>query len=463
MSAQHAAQSDPASDHHAGDHAREPRPGAQPGHPLRDEFSVGAPVVVLNQYYVPDVASTGQLLHELAATLAEHGVQTKVVASRPSYGPPETWKDCPYSETFEGVEIRRLWTTRFSKDNIVGRVANFTTFIVQLQLRILFSSRADHVYLYTTNPPFLGILGAVASKLRRHRYVVLLHDAHPRIGVLVNKIREGGIVERMWEWVNRVKYRNASQAIVLCQKAKELVVQRYGIDPRRVHIIPNWADGQKLFPKPKQQCEFTRKHKLQNDFVVLYSGNLGLYYDFETILDAAEILKTEGFKFVFVGAGGRKAWIAEQIQKRQLTNAMLLDYVPIEQLNDSLNSCDASVVSIAKGVEGVSFPSKLYSSLAVGKPIVSISEPVSELRDVCQQHEVGIWAKVGDGQGLADGLRMLKGDPEGNLRRGAAARSLFENRYTKQASVQAYAEVLRLAAEDRVTDHPINRSAMGSL
>jgi glycosyltransferase involved in cell wall biosynthesis len=404
-----------------------------------------ARVVVLNQYYVPDVASTGHLLHELATDLVRRGFAVKVITARPSYGPPETWQDAPYREVSDGVEVRRAWTTRMSKDWIVGRGVNFLTFIVPLQLRMLLTGRSRDVHLYTTNPPFLGIIGAVCSLVRRHNYVLLLHDAYPQMAVWVGTIRKGGLIERFWHAMNKLTYRRASQTIVLCQAAKKLVCETYGIDPSRVHVVPNWADGQLLHPKAKSASTFAREHRLEDPFTVLYSGNLGLYYEFETILGAAERLRNENFRLVFVGSGGRKPWLAEQIAKRNLTNVTLLPYVPFEALNDSLNSCDASLVTIAKGIEGISFPSKIYSSLAVGKPILALSEPHSELRELVERHDVGRWFELGDAEGLTAGIRAMMQAKDECARQGANARALFERTYTVDVAVSRYAQVLQTA------------------
>lgn len=403
-------------------------------------------VVILNQYYAPDVASTGQLLHELAQELAKLGFQVKVVTTRPNYGPRETWKPVKMREMRDGVEVKRLWTTRFSKDNMLGRAANIATFFFPLTARMLFESRSGDVHLYTTNPPFLGSVGMFVSRLRKHKYVLLLHDAHPQLGVWTGKIKAGSLPDRVWRWLNKVTYKHATRSIVLCEAAKRLVVAEYGVDPSKVHVIPNWADQDELRPLPKRDQQFAKDQKLVDPFVLMYSGNLGLYYDFETMLDAAQKLKGENFKLVLIGSGGRKPWIAEQIKQRGLTNTVLLPYQPIERLRESLNSCDASSVTIAKGIEGISFPSKLYSSLAVGKPIIAISEEVSELRDLVTNHGIGWWCKLGDADGLANIIREMMASPAECEKRGRAARELFEKRYTRPISGGAYADVLKMAA-----------------
>ncbi|MBT8487099.1 MAG: glycosyltransferase family 4 protein [Phycisphaerales bacterium] len=403
-------------------------------------------VVILNQYYVPDVASTGHLLHELAEDLAAQGVEVSVITSRPSYGPPETWQPCPRREFTNGVNVNRMITTRLSKDHLFGRVLNSLTFLSPLMFRMLFRRGPGEVFLYTTNPPYLGVIGAVVSVLRRHRYVVLLHDSYPQLATWVGKIRPGGLIERIWHRMNRTIYGRAEQTIVLCRAARTLVCEKYNVDPERVHIIHNWADGEKLHPIPKAESDFAKEHDLVEPFTVLYSGNLGLYYEFDTILRAAELLKDENFRLVLIGAGGKRSWIEKQIADRGLRHTELLPYQPFERLNDSLNACDVSLVTIAEGIEGISYPSKLYSSLAIGKPILALSEHDSELRQVLTEHGVGRWHALGDADGVAESIRGMMADPGGTARMGANARTLFEKQFTLQASSRHYAEVLRLAA-----------------
>ena len=142
-------------------------------------------------------------------------------------------------------------------------------------------------------------------------------------------------------------YCRANQIIVLSEAAKELVVNNYGPDPKRVHVIPNWADPNDLTPKPKEESHFAKEHNLLEPFTVLYSGNLGLYYAFDMILEGARQLLGENFRLVITGAGGGKENIAKKIKELELTNTILLGYTPQEEFNDALNCCDALIVTIA--------------------------------------------------------------------------------------------------------------------
>lgn len=413
------------------------RSGEQSGHATR--------VVILNQYYVPDVASTGHLLHELAVELVKLGFEVEVLTGRPSYGPPETWQECPLKETVDGVKIRRLRVARFDKNFLPGRVFNYLTFVVPMILSVLFRSRKDTVYLYTTNPPFLGAIGWFVSLFRTHHYVTLLHDAYPQMGVWVGTFKKGSLIDRVWMALNRRKYRRTEEAIVLCSAAKELVADAYPISAEHIHVIPNWADGEDLFPIPKEESGIAQENGLVDDFVLLYSGNMGLYYDFDTVLGAAELLKDEPFKLVLAGGGGKRNTIEKYVKEHGLDNVLMMPYQPFERLNESLNSCDASLVTIAEGIEGISFPSKLYTSLAVGKVIVSLSEEWSELRQIVENNHCGTWSALGDSEGLAEKIRGLIHDKAGSAAMAGSARKVFEAGYTRGVCAAKYAEVLKLA------------------
>ncbi|MEE2819120.1 MAG: glycosyltransferase family 4 protein [Planctomycetota bacterium] len=400
-------------------------------------------VVILNQYYVPDVASTGHLLFELAENIAMQGAEVSVITCRPSYGPKETWQECPKEEFKNGVNVKRMWTTRYSKDSFIGRIVNSITFLIPLALFHVLPRKKGEIYLYTTNPPYLGFVGAFISLIKKHRYVVLLHDSYPELAAWVGKIRTGGLIDRFWRFCNKIMYQRAEQVIVLSDAAKELVCNTYGPEPDRVHVIPNWADPNELEPKPKADSEFAYEHGLIEPFTVLYSGNLGLYYEFDMILEAAEQLLDENFRLVFTGAGGQRQHIEDTIKKKKLFNTLLLPYTPQDKFNDALNCCDALLVTIAKGIDGISFPSKLYTSLSVGRPIIAFSSKNSELRKKVEGNEVGCWVELGDTDGFVEKIRYLINNPDEAKAMGKRARDLLVNEYSIKVSGKKYFDVLQ--------------------
>jgi len=406
-------------------------------------------VVLVNQYCYPDVASTGHLIHILAHELHQnHGFEVEVITTQPSYGDKSTWVRLPSVQCEDGVLFKRVWVPRLSKNVLAGRAIKDLTFLIQLGLRSLFGKQRGTVYVYTTAPPYGAFVGAVSRLIRRQTYCTLLYDSYPHLGVWVGTFKKNGLIERIWHWVNRRMYNGARRKIVLCRAASELLQRNYQVPEKEIVQIPNWADGEKIFPVDKAETSFAREHDLIEPFTLLYSGNMGLYYEFETILEVAERMRDEPFRLVLVGGGGKKAWCEEQVAKRNLTNTIVLPYQPFETLNDSLNACDASLVTIAKGIEGISFPSKLYTSLATGKAIVAISESHSELREIIEKNECGIWAELGDADHLHEQLLAMMRDAQRTEKMGEHARSLFERDYTREACSAQYASVIRAAGEE---------------
>ena len=400
--------------------------------------------IILNQYYVPDVASTGHLLYELAENIASQGAEVSVITCRPSYGPKESWQTCPRNEFKNGVKVHRMFTTRYNKDSILGRVINSVTFLLPLALFHVLPKHKGEIFLYTTNPPYLGFVGAFISLIRKHKYVVLLHDSYPELAVWVGKIRKGGFIDKIWRLCNKIMYRRAKQVIVLSEAAKTLVVDNYGPDPERVHVIANWADPNELKPKPKEDSQFAKEYGLIEPFTLLYSGNLGLYYEFDMLLEGAKLLENDNFRLVFTGAGGQRNFIEQKIKALGLTNTLLLPYTPQDKFNDALNGCDGLLVTIAKGIDGISFPSKLYTCLSVGKPIIAFSSPNSELRTKIESNRVGKWVELGDAKGFAECVRNFIANPKDTKAMGKRARQVLKTEYSIEVAGKKYFEVLEL-------------------
>ncbi|MBT5137047.1 MAG: hypothetical protein HOM36_05770, partial [Phycisphaerae bacterium] len=150
------------------------------------------------------------------------------------------------------------------------------------------------------------------------------------------------------------------------------------------------------------------------------------------------------FRLVFTGAGGQRDSIAMKIKDLKLTNTLLLPYTPQATFNDALNGCDGLLVTIANGIDGISFPSKLYTCLSVGKPIIAFSSPTSELRSKVESNGVGKWIELGDAEGFASCVRKLIADPAGTKAMGAKAREVLETEYSIAVAGKKYFDVLKL-------------------
>ena len=409
-------------------------------------------------YYPPDPAATGQLLQELAEGLSDRFAVT-VICAVPSYlgTVAAEYRTKPYfHETRGGVSLLRVRVPAFSKDNAGSRIRNLLVYTVRAAAATLRAGDADYV-LAVSQPPILGGLLGVWSKRTKHAaFIYNIQDFNPEQLLAVSS---GGM--RMLAGplmaIDRFSCRQSGLVITVGRDLAETMHRRF---PKRMPdtiVINNWADETAIRPLPHghpQAEAFRRRYGLEGRFVIMYSGNLGLYYDLENLLrviadlcdDRAGLKTPDGREvvFAFVGAGAvleaMKAYAAE----RGLDNVRFIPYQEKADLIFSLNAGDVHWCVSAKGIRGVSCPSKAYGILAAGRPILGVLEEGSEIRCLIEACGCGLCCAPGDYAGIAKLLRRftaLAGSAELEAM-GAAGRAYLEAHLTREQAIQNYAEAI---------------------
>jgi glycosyltransferase involved in cell wall biosynthesis len=305
--------------------------------------------------------------------------------------------------------------------------------------------------LLTTAPPFLPVVGYLLSRVCRIRYVCLLYDLYPDIATELGVITKRHWITKLWNHLNCLTWKNAAAIIVLSDTMKERILNKQPGIEHKITTIPSWADPRQIVPLPKQDNWFAREHDLVEPFTVLYSGNMGRCHDMETLFDAIILLRDSSIRFVFIGSGDkRKQFIARTVELG-LTNCVFLPYQSRENLPFSLTACDVSIVSISEGMEGLVAPSKLYSALASGRPIVSICEAHSYLNDIFAQANCGTTVRNGDSAGLAAYLERLSQDPQLTRQLGESGRQYCLKNYTPEKIARDYLKLFRSVASPQAT------------
>lgn len=398
-------------------------------------------VNIVSSYFHPDLSGTGQILTDLAIGLTRMGCEVHAYTTHPTFGSRER---LPRFEVYEGIRIHRLSSAQLDKDSRGGRVLNEVTFFVSA-LWVLLTRRTAGPLLIVSHPAFMAFAGVILNVLKRQRYVYLVHDVFPDAAVLLGYIRPNGIVRRGWDWVNRLSVRRASAVIVLCESMKAIMLAKGGrsIDAGKFHVIHNWVDEQYIRPLPKAQNRFAEEHRLQDKFVVLYSGNIGRSQDLETVIAAAERLQDRNAVFLFIGDGGKKARLEALVKERGLSNVRFLPYQPREVLPLSLTCADVSLVALEKGIEGLSMPSKLYAILASGRALVALVESDYEVAGIIRDAGCGTSVVPGDVEGLARALGSYHDDREACARDGRKGREYLEAHFSRGRALREYYDLLQ--------------------
>jgi len=388
-------------------------------------------VVLINQYYPPSEAPTGLLLADLGESLAMGGHDVTVICSRRDYTDPE--RRFALRERVRGVEVRRARGTGFGRGSRIGRLLDYLSFLVGAALRLALQRRPEVVVTLTT-PPMLALPALSLARLKRARFVFWVMDVYPDLAFELGVLRRGSVVGRLFERLSRHVLRGSDAVAALGEPMAE-VLRAAGA--RRVEIVHNWADGEAIVPLSVEENPLRRECGWQDRFVVLYSGNLGLAHEFETVLCAAERLRDRpDVLFAFVGTGPSLERLRQECRRRGLTNVEFRPWVPHRELGRSLTSGDIHLITLREGLAGLLVPSKIYGTLAAGRPTVFVGPANSEITAILREGECGVHVSPGEDGALAEAIAAYAVDEPRRLEHGRRARLLFERRYSGERALR---------------------------
>lgn len=396
-------------------------------------------LTLVNQFYAPDISPTAQLAASLAEHRADRGDEVTVIAGRAGY--LEDLAPTGRLRTGPGLRIHRVWTPHLGKSSLWRRLLGYVTFLVGATARLLVLRRQDVIVSMTT-PPFL-VTSAVLHKLLhpRTRVVLWSMDCYPDAAERFGELRPGGPMSRWQRSLNRWAFRRIDHVVALDGAMAELLASQYaaGTDRPPVSVIPNW-ERLGLFADPGAAKPWDGYDDLDlgDRTVVVYLGNTGVGHRFDTVLDAAAVLRDEAL-FLFVGGGARWNELESSIRVRGLTNVIMRGYVPKELTSRVMAGADGALITLDERSLGVMSPSKLHANLAAGLPILYVGPPGSNVDEAIVDTACGSSLREGDVDGFVAAVRALERDGSGGRER---SRRAFEERYCDEATLPQWDRVL---------------------
>jgi len=398
---------------------------------------------LLNQFYWPDVAATAQLLTDLGEAVVAAGHEVHVVCSRGGYGGGSVGQ--PQEEVRNGVRIHRVAATGLGRRRMLHRLCDYATFYATALTRCLALPRMD-VCVALTTPPFVGSIGVAYKKLRRAALVLWTMDMYPEVIAAMGVLRTTSIEYRALRLLAGWTYRHADRVISLASEMTERL-RGYGLESGRIATIPSWSPGEAVAPRPDSHTPFRERHGINGDFVVMYSGNMGVVHEFPTILSAAQRLRDRReVKFLFVGEGTQKSWLMEEVRRRGLDNVRFCPYEPLGGLSESLGAANMHLITMKRNVEGLLVPSKLYGILAAGRPAVFVGPEGNEVARRITCSGSGWVVPPGHPNKLAERIETLLAKPELAREMGLRARRHYEACCSRRRCTQAVLGVIEAAA-----------------
>ena len=391
-------------------------------------------VLLLNQFFPPDTAATGQLLADVAQGLARAGHEVHVVASAGSYGGGRVHVDG--TGLGEGIRVHRVGATARGRVRAFDRLVDWGSYYALATARSLRLGRFDACLALTT-PPFIGAAGVLLKRLRGTRLVLWSMDMWPDVAEALGTIRPDARVARALRRSATAIYRNAD-CIVSLGTAMDARLRDYGVPPQRIRTVHNWVPAESVKPVAREEAGLPGLGPLAGSFVVMYSGNMGMAHEFDTILDAAGLLQADpAVRFAFVGGGRRRAEVEEGVARRGLRNVAFLESMPLRDLAGLLAAADVHLVSMRDEVTGLLVPSKIYGILAAGRPALFVGPARCEVADLIEASESGARFRPGDARGLAHRIASLVHDRDEARKLGRAGRAYYERFLGRDRSVAA--------------------------
>ncbi len=406
--------------------------------------SIGTEVVLVTQVFHPDPQSTSVLLSDLARALAERGIGVRVLAGFPARVGDEV-VTAAREQRWHGLRICRGGLRVDVKRSLVRRALGYCSYCLWIGWQLVFRTPRKARVLVVTNPPFAPILAYLCGRLRGWRFLVLLHDIYPDGLVALGKLSAHSWAARIWTRLNRRTFAAADTVITLGRDMKRLCERRYGLPAARLAVIPNWSPIPARPGRAPEDSALWRELDLRDEFVVQYSGNMGLWHDIEVIVEAAKLLRERrDIRFLLIGDGRRREPAEALCRRERLANVTWLPFQPAERLEDSLSCCHVALISQRAELEGVAVPSKLYGILASERAVLAHVPLASEVAEVVREENCGVVVAATERAGaLAASIVELAADRQRVAEMGRRARLAAKTKHNFENAVDAFESVLQ--------------------
>jgi colanic acid biosynthesis glycosyl transferase WcaI len=386
-------------------------------------------VVVASQHYPPDESTTAAIMSAIANHLA--GDAPVLVLS--GFAGSATRKPDPPGRP-EVIEIRN-WLPE--KGALIRRAAAEMLFAARMFLSLMRRLQRGDVVLTVTAPFLLPHAVVAASKLKRARSALIMHDLFPDVLVMADLLKPASAVTRAIRAINAPMFRGLDAIITIGRDTGHLLLRYRGVTPDKIRFIPNWATLAPGVRPVGRDNPYSRPHAAR--FMVGLSGNLGFTHDPVIVFEAARLLRDEpDIHFLLSGWGIGFERLKAMQAEAGLANVSLIDRVPDENLEAFLSAADVWLIPYRKDVAGVSVPSRFYNLLAVGRPVLIVSEPDAEAALTVTEHDVGWVIRPGEAGELAATIR-LAASSDNRLRAERAA--AIARRFDFSTAMASYSEL----------------------
>ncbi len=397
-------------------------------------------------YYYPEQCAGIFVVDDLMHRLADEDDESVIYVPSPTRNVREgvEWKR--KENLCDGrMQIRRFRMYGEGK-NPVLRALRYC-FCELAYMHHLLWDKYDVAFIDST-PPIQGLKLPIVRLFRKCPVVYNAQDLFPDTLSGTGLAKKGGLLWKIGSWVARVTFNNSDKIIAISEDIKRTLVEEKGVPEDKVIVVYNWVDSEAVVPVAKEDNPLFEEFGLSREkFHVVYAGNLGNAQNITIIVDAAVRLhEREDVEFVVFGSGGLENDIRARIKSEGLKNLRLLPLQPVERVKYVYSLGDVCLVSCKEGLGGSAMPSKTWSILSCGRPVLANFDE-GELQLILTRNELGVFTKAGELDGFVSAIEKLAADLEACAKMGKRGRQFILDNLTKDVGTKKYAEALREVAK----------------
>jgi colanic acid biosynthesis glycosyl transferase WcaI len=388
-------------------------------------------IVVASQHYPPDQSTTAAIMSAIASHLA---LEAPVLVLSGMAGSASVQSDNAGQP--DVIEVKNRMP---GKAALIRRAVAEILFMIRIFLALLKRLQRGDVAVTVTAPFMLPYAVVAAARLKRARSVLIMHDLYPDVLVMAGLLKPKSVLTKAIRGMNVLMFRGLDAVITIGRDTEQLLLRYPGVTRDKLRFIPNWATlAPAVRPMPSDN-PYRRPHAAR--FMVGLSGNLGFTHDPVIVFEAARLLRDDpDIHFLLSGWGIGFERLKEMQSQAGLANVSLVGRVADENLEAFLSAADVWLIPYRKNVAGISVPSRFYNLLAVGRPVLIVSEPDAEAALTVTEHDVGWVVAPGDADELARTIRLasLSEDPLRGERAAALAR-----RFNFAGAMASYSDLIQ--------------------
>ncbi|MBU4259823.1 MAG: glycosyltransferase family 4 protein [Proteobacteria bacterium] len=400
-------------------------------------------ILFLTHYFPPEVNAPATRTYENARRWVRAGHRVTIITCAPNHPRGVVYPGFSnriwQRDENDGIRVLRVFTYLSANKGFLKRTANYISYMFSATLLCSLVQGVDVVV--STSPQFFcGMAGFWVSRLKRRPWVLEIRDLWPESIITVGAIKQRRII-KMLEKLESFLYLKADHIVSVTRSFKLHIIKK-GVMPERISVVTNGADFDKFNPLPKQN-DTSKEFGLEDKFVVSYIGTHGMAHSLQTVLKAANLLKTEKqIVFLLVGDGAERDNLVKEKEALGLENVLMLPQQPKEKMPEFLAASDACMILLKKSdLFKTVIPSKIFETMAMERPIILGVE--GESREIIEKAKSGLCIEPENHQQLAEAVLRLYNDPKLSESLGRNGRRFVKDNFDRDKLAETYLGILQ--------------------